>query len=247
MNPMNKDLNQDSKENMNWNDYLPGVSIDCVIFGYHRKELKILILEYKKTGLFALPGGFIKQDENLENAAVRVLKDRTGLSDIYLNQFHTFGSTERGDPGPMRTVLENNNRSIEENRFLLNRFISISYYALVDFKKVHPVADYFSDSCDWYDTADLPNLILDHNLIAETALGHLRRNIDNEAVGLNLLDEKFTMSDLQQLYETILGEKLNRTGFHRKMMLSGKLQRLGKKKTGGAHRAPFLYKFEEDR
>lgn len=241
---MEKSIDHSFHGTINWEDYLPGVSIDCVIFGYHRNELKMLVLEYKKTGLFALPGGFIKKNENLEDAAVRVLKERTGLSDIYLNQFHTFGNTDRDDPEPLRTVLEKNNQPIEQNRFLLNRFISISYYALVDFKRVIPVADHLSDSCDWYDAAGLPDLILDHNVIAETALTHLRRNIDHEAVGLNLLDEQFTMGELQQLYETILDKKLNRTGFHRKMMLSGQLKRLGKKKTGGAHRSPYIYSFQ---
>lgn len=241
---MTKTNQPDSKGILPWDHYLPGVSIDCVIFGYHRGELKILILEYKKTGLFALPGGFVRKNEELEAAAIRVLHERTGLSDIYLNQFHTFGSKERGDPGPMRTVLEKNNLPIEDNRFLLSRFISISYYALVDFKRVNPIADELSDSCNWVNYPELPRLILDHNLIADKALAHLRRNIDNRAVGLNLLNKKFTMAELQQLYETILGEGLNRTGFHRKMMLSGRLKRLGKKKTGGAHRAPYLYSFQ---
>lgn len=235
-----------SKSWNGWEDFIPGVSIDVVIFGYHQKELKILILEYKKTALFALPGGFIKKKESLNEAAHRVLKERTGISDIYLNQFQAFGSLERDDSTPMRMVLEKNDQPIEENHFLLNRFISISYYSLVDFKKVEPVADKLSDSCSWYDVDELPDLMLDHYIIFETALNHLRQQIDHSSVGLNLLDETFTMGELQQLYETILGEKLNRTGFHRKMMRSGRLKRLGKKKTGKAHRAPYLYKFEEN-
>lgn len=228
-----------------WNDYLPGISVDCVIFGYHNRELKILILEYKNSGVFALPGGFIKKDEELKSAANRVLTERTGLTDIYLNQFHTFGSLSRDSSDPMRKVLKENVRDFDEDHFLLQRFISVSYYALVDFRKAEPVADFLSDSCRWYDINDLPELMLDHQHIYETALQHLRINIDNTQVGLNLLDDTFTMAELQNLYETILGEKLNRTGFHRKMMLSGRLKRLGKKKTGKAHRAPYLYKFVE--
>lgn len=242
---MNKEKGQSLKRLENWDEFIPGISIDVVIFGYHKSELKILILEYKKTGLFALPGGFVKKSESLNDAAYRVLEERTGISNIYLNQFQTFGSLDRDDPEPMRTVLEKNNLSVEENQFLLNRFISISYYALVDFKKVEPVADLLSDSCSWCDVDELPELMLDHHKIFETALNRLRQQIDHSAVGLNLLDETFTMGELQQLYETILGEKLNRTGFHRKMMRSGRLKRLGKKKTGKAHRAPYLYKFEE--
>lgn len=235
----------ESRESFDWSLYMPGISIDCVIFGYHNKELKILILEYKNSGVFALPGGFLRRDEDLDSAARRVLNQRTGLSDIYLNQFHTFGSLDRDSPKPMKKVLKENNREFSGDHFLLQRFISVSYYALVDFMKVEPVADFLSDSCEWYDISELPSLMLDHHLIFKTALDHLRHNIDRKVVGFSLLNETFTMRELQNLYETILGEKLNRTSFHRKMMLSGKLKRLGKKKTGSAHRAPYLYRFED--
>tara|TARA_R100001143_G_C3361139_1_gene136008 strand:+ start:4100 stop:4828 length:729 start_codon:yes stop_codon:yes gene_type:complete len=228
-----------------WNQFMPGIAIDCVIFGYHDKELKILILEYKKTGLFALPGGFIKRDEALDDAAKRVLNERTGLTDIYLNQFHTFGNLNRSDPTPMKTVLENNGVSFNKNHFLLQRFISVSYYALVDFKKAEPVADPLSDSCKWIDINELPPLILDHEDIYQKAHEHLKKNINREAVGLNLLSDTFTMAELQGLHESILDRELNRTSFHRKMMLSGHLKRIGKKKTGKAHRSPYLYKFIE--
>lgn len=245
---MEENQNSDSTKNgphFEWDQFIPGISIDCVIFGYHNKELKIMILEYKNSGVFALPGGFVKKNEALNNAAKRVLEERTGLTDIYLNQFHTFGSLNRDDPKPMKKVLKQNNQEVSEDHFLLQRFISISYYALVDFIKVKPVPDFLSDSCKWYDTGNLPKLMLDHHLIFKTALEHLRNNIDRKIVGLSLLNDTFTMKELQNLYETILGKKQNRTSFHRKMMLSGKLKRLGKKKTGSAHRAPFLYRFEE--
>jgi ADP-ribose pyrophosphatase YjhB (NUDIX family) len=232
-------------EEPDWDHFMPGISVDCVIFGYHNEELKILILEYKNSGIFALPGGFIHKDEELEEAASRTLFERTGLSDIYLNQFHTFGSLSRASSGPMKKVLTENKHSFSDNHFLLQRFISVSYYALVDFRKVTPVADMLSDSCRWYDVNELPELMLDHHHIYETALQHLRDHIDKPHVGQNLLDTPFTMGELQSMYETILGKKLKRTGFHRKMMLSGRLKRLGKKKTGRAHRAPFLYTFSE--
>lgn len=232
-------------EEPNWDEFMPGISLDCVIFGYHNKELKILILEYKNSGIFALPGGFIRKDEELADAANRILFERTGLSDIYLNQFHTFGSLSRASSEPMEKVLNENKHSFSNDHFLLQRFISVSYYALVDFRKVEPVADMLSDSCLWYDIQELPGLMLDHHQIYEAALQHLRDNIDKPHVGQNLLNDTFTMGELQNMYETILGEKLKRTGFHRKMMLSGRLKRLGKKKTGKAHRAPYLYTFIE--
>jgi 8-oxo-dGTP diphosphatase len=228
-----------------WDQYLPGISIDCVIFGYRDQTLKILILEYKKTDLHALPGGFIGKTENLDDAAVRVLHERTGLSDIYLNQFQTFGSLRRYDRKPIQTILEKNNMAVEENSFLLSRFVSVCYYALIDTGKAEPVADYLSDSCRWVNVEELPELIQDHREMVDTALKHLQQNIDNQAVGLNLLEDLFTMQELQKLYETILGKELNRTGFHRKMMLSKRLERVGKKITGKAHRSPYLYRFKK--
>lgn len=233
-----------TSKNVDWDNYMAGISIDCVIFGYHEGNLKILALEYKKTGLFALPGGFIKKNQSLNGAAEHVLFKRTGLSNIYLIQFHTFGSLERSDPGPMKELMKNNNLKLPSDHWLFQRFISVGYYSLVDYKKAEPVPDMFSDSCKWYDVHELPELILDHQHIFNKAFEQLRENIDHKAVGLNLLDKTFTMAELKTLYETILDKKLHRTGFHRKMMNSGRLKRLGKKKTGKAHRSPFLYRFK---
>ncbi|MEX0647222.1 MAG: NUDIX domain-containing protein [Balneolaceae bacterium] len=226
-----------------WDHFLNGISIDCVIFGYHQKELKILILEYKQINTYALPGGFIKNDENLNEAAKRVLAERTGLKDIYLNQFHTFGDLSRHDPEPMKNLIKKSGMNFPDDHWLFQRFITVGYYALVDFNKATPVPGPFSDRCEWYDVNDLPELMQDHRLIVEKALGELRDNIDHKAVGLNLLDNVFTMGELKDLYETISGKKLNRTSFHRKMMKSGRLKRLGKKSTGKAHRSPYLYRF----
>lgn len=229
-----------------WDEYIPCLSVDCVIFGYHEHELKILILEYKNTGLFALPGGFVLKDEDLNRAAERVLSDRTGLEDIYLEQFYTFGDTSRHDTGPMKAVLRANGIEPSDDHWLLQRFVSVGYYALVDFSETQPTPDELSDSCKWYDVDDLPALIQDHRHIVEKARQTLQENMDHKVVGFNLLRDTFTMSELQSLYETILGEDLNRTSFHRKMVNSGLLKRLGKKMTGGAHRAPYLYEFVEE-
>ena len=204
-------------DQVNWNKYMAGISIDCVIFGYNKGELKILLLEYKKTGLFALPGGFIKKNESLDSAAKHTLFKRTGLKNIFLNQFHTFGSLERVNPTPMKQLMVNNNTHLPDNHWLYQRFITVGYYALVDYKKAEPVPDMFSDSCRWYDINNLPELILDHNTIVQKAFQQLKDNIDHKAVGLNLLDKTFTMAELKKLYETILEEELHRTGFHRKM------------------------------
>jgi 8-oxo-dGTP diphosphatase len=223
--------------------YLPGLAIDTVIFGFHDEQLKVLLLEYKQTGLFALPGGFILENENLDDAARRVLEARTGLTDIFLKQFHTFGDLSRFDPRPMSAILDATGVVHDAHHWLLQRFISVGYYALVDFTEVTPMPDQVSDSCRWYALDEIPQLMQDHNQIIAKALDTLSTNLDHTLVGFNLLSEEFTLGELQKLYETILGRKLLRPAFQRKMLSLGILERIAKKWTGGAHKAPYLYKF----
>lgn len=132
---------------------------------------------------------------------------------------------------------------MKPNNFLLNRFISIGYYALIDFSKAIPSPDELSDSCDWYDLDKIPTLMFDHNEIFSKALETLRTMLDDKLIGFNLLPETFTMNELQNLYETILGEKLVRSNFQRKMLGLGILERIEKKMTGAANKAPYVYKF----
>jgi len=223
--------------------FLKSIAIDAVIFGFHDNQLKVLLIEYKGTGLFALPGGFIREDEDLNAAALRVASERTGLTDIYLEQFYVFGDYNRFDPKPLKTIMAANGQAAANEHWLLKRFISIGYYALVDFTKVNPTPAAIFDSCDWYDLNDVPQLIQDHNQIIRKALDALRLSLDNKLTGFNLLPRDFTMGELQALYETILGRKLLRPAFQRKMLALGILERVAKKWTGGAHKAPYLYRF----
>ncbi len=225
--------------------YLPGLAIDLVIFGFHRNQLKILLLEYQNTGLFALPAGFIKETENLNDAARRALAERTGLRDIYLEQYYVFGDRSRHDPAPLRAIMQGKGLVPNNDHWLLGRFVSVGFYALVDFTRAVPLPDLLSDRCDWYDLAGLPPLMLDHRVMVSKALETLRANLDHKLIGFNLLPDSFTMGDLQCLYETVLGEKLNRTSFQRKMLALDILERLDKKWTGGAHKAPYLYRFKK--
>jgi 8-oxo-dGTP diphosphatase len=223
--------------------FLPGLAIDAVIFGFHQNQLKILLLEYRNTGLMALPGGFIQKTENLNDAARRILSERTGLGDIYLEQFYVFGDLDRYDPTPMRAIMVAKGLTPVENHWLLGRFVSVGYYALVDSTKAIPIPDSLSDSCGWYDLTNLPPLIQDHQGIVQKALDTLRTDLDRKLIGFNLLSETFTMADLQRVYETILAQKLHRSGFQRKMLGLGILERLDKQYSGGAHKAPYLYRF----
>lgn len=223
--------------------FIHSLAIDAVIFGFHENQLKVLLLEYKSTGLFALPGGFIKDRENLNDAASSVVFRRTGLRNIYLEQFYTFGNYSRYDPAPMKAILKAKKTPAPASHWLLQRFITVGYYALVDFTKAIPTPDAISDSCKWYDLNELPALMQDHNLIIAKALETLRVSLDQKLTGFNLLSAEFTMGELQSVYETILGKKMLRAAFQRKMLSLGILELVAKKMTGKAHKAPYVYRF----
>jgi ADP-ribose pyrophosphatase YjhB (NUDIX family) len=214
--------------------YLPHISVDCVIFGFHENQLKVLLLKWK-SGPWCLPGGFVKHHEALDESAIRVLNERTGLEEIYLHQFHAFG-----DPTRERGKKINPAKS-----WVNKRFITVGYYALVEFSKVDPKPDFLSTECTWWDIQEIPSLIYDHNNIVDKALDTLRIGLSDHPVGINLLPRKFTMPELQRLYETILGKKLDRRNFQKRMLAMGILERLNEQKRGGPHKAPFFYRFDK--
>lgn len=223
--------------------YLPHIAYDSVIFGFSGKKLKILLMEYHNTGWLALPGGFVKRDEDLNEAVKRGLKERTGLENIYLEQFYTFGDVSRHQPEIMKTILEANGLNPEDYSWLLDRFISVAYYALINYENVTLKPDALADSINWYDIDTLPELILSHQAIVNKALDTLRSNLDRKLEGVNLLPARFTMKELQLVYEAILGQKLRRTTFQRKMLSLNILVRHEKRYNGEAHKAPYLYSF----
>jgi 8-oxo-dGTP diphosphatase len=229
---------------MQTDDYLHHIAFDSVIFGFSGEKLKILILEYHNTGLFALPGGFVRKDEDLNEAVRRGLKERTGLDNIYLEQFYTFGDVARYKPEVMEQIINANRLPGADLSWLLERFVSVAYYALINYEEVVPTPDALSDSCTWYEVEKLPPLMLDHGQIVKKALETLRENINRKLVGGNLLPARFTMKELQQVYEAILGEKLHRGTFQRKILSLGVLKRHEKQYSGAANKAPFLYSFE---
>jgi ADP-ribose pyrophosphatase YjhB (NUDIX family) len=226
-------------------EFIPHLAFDSVIFGFNGKQLKILVLEYHNTGVFALPGGFVKREENLDDAVQRSLTERTGLDNMYLEQFHTFGGRTRSNAEVMRRILVENDFEVPDSYWLLDRFISVAYYALINYDEVAPRADALSDSINWYSIDALPTLMMDHNEMVKMALETLKRNIDEKLIGMNLLPPKFTMKQLKEVYEAILGEKLRRTTFQRKMLSKDILERHEKLFQGTAHKAPYLYSFKK--
>jgi 8-oxo-dGTP diphosphatase len=222
--------------------YLQNISIDCIIFGFHENELKVLLLQSKYTNEWALPGGFILKKEHLDDSAKRILQERTGLVDIFLKQFYTFSEPNRCD-GNYHKIFAKKSGLVASNSWIYERFISVGYSALVDFTMAKPVPDIFSTTCEWKNVNEIPALILDHHFILQKALNYLREKLNYQPIGYNLLPKKFTMPQLQALYETILNKKLDRRNFQRKIIGTGILKKLNETKKGLAHKAPFVYQF----
>lgn len=225
------------------NDFLDHISLDCVVFGFNNNELKVLLLKLSPTKEFCLPGGFLNKEETLESAASRVLQERTGLNDIFLRQFKVFSDPKRSKTNKaMEDLIAQAGE--ECITFFRNRFITIGFYALVDFTQVNPMPDFFSDSCEWKNINEEIPYLLDHKIIINEALEELRHQLNNQPIGFNLLPQKFTMPELQKLYETILGRDLDRRNFQRKVLSYKILNKLEERKTGGAYKSPYLYEFD---
>ena len=219
--------------------YVPHISVDTVIFGFNGDQLKVLLLKMKFNHQYFLPGGYMKKDENLESAAIRILRERTQLDKIFLQEFAVFSELNRSEEAF---------KDFPDDLWHKKRFISVGYYALVNHKDVSPIGDELSESCDWIilDELENYNITMDHKKIIEKALNTLREQISYKPIGLNLLPEKFTLSELQKLYEAILGRTLNRGNFYRKIKNIGILKKLDEKRKGGAHKAPDLYTFDQE-
>ncbi len=228
--------------------YLPGFSVDCVIFGFHQNELKVLLLKFKHIEKYMLPGGFVEKEEDVDQAATHILWERTGLQDIFLTQFHLFGDHDRISDDHAAELVRYGVIDSSLFEWLSQRFVSVGYYALVEYSKVaRPQPDFISDSCEWHSFKALPELIIDHRQILMKAYETLKIHLNYQPIGLNLLPRRFTMPELQALYETVLDKKLDRRNFQRKMLAYDILIRTEEVRTGGAHKAPYLYEFDEEK
>ncbi|QCR24946.1 NUDIX hydrolase [Pontibacter sp. SGAir0037] len=229
---------------VNKENYLAHISLDCVLFGFHENQLKVLLLKMKHNQQWALAGGFVKQQEPIEEAASRILKERTGINNIFLQQFYVFSNPDRSELHLNTDQLTSISDSNFAEDWFRQRFISIGFYALVEFSQVTPTPDPLSEACTWWDLEEIGSLMMDHNQILLKALETLRMQLNHQPIGYNLLPDKFTIPELQRLYEAILGKKLDRRNFQRKIMAYNILRKLDERRSGVAHKAPDLYSFD---
>ena len=233
-------------------NFIQQVSIDCVVFGYEKTDLKVLIGKLDFEGEFyALPGGFIQQQEGVDDAAMRILEKRTSIREIYLEQFKVFGEATRDNHSFYERLISLNKEKLVQEGFeeafldwCQQRFLSIGYYALVDIEKVKPQKTMMTESFDWHSIKDLPELIMDHGQMVQEALETLRLHLDRKLIAFNLLPETFTMRQLRELYEAVYDRPFPNNNFQKKMLGLDILERLGKVYTGAKNKAPYLYRFK---
>ncbi len=202
------------------------LTVDCVVFGYHDGQLKILLIKRGVApfkGHWALPGGFVRMTETLDEAALRELEEEAGLSQVYLEQLYTFGSVKR-DPR--------------------ERVVSVAYYALV--RLIDHQTRAATDAADarWFPLDAIPDLAFDHAEILAMASERLRSKLTYQPIGFELLPEKFTLSQLQRLYEAVLGTALDKRNFRKKVLSYSLLVPLDEQQRDGAHRPAQLFRFD---
>lgn len=205
----------------------PSVTTDCVIFGFDGKDLNILLVERGLEpfkGSWALPGGFLKMDETVEECAKRELMEETNVSNVFLEQFHTFSAVDR-DPR--------------------ERVITVAFYALVKPSDYEVIGGDDAAQAEWFNQNELPPLAFDHEDVINMAKDCLKEKLRTKPIAFKLLNDKFSMTELQTLYEVILHTKYDRRNFYRKALSSGFLSEEGVSEKVQASRRPNLYSFDE--
>lgn len=206
----------------------PSVTVDVVIFSLVDEDLRVLLVKRKHApfaDMWALPGSFIRIEESLEEAAVRALADKTGVTDVYTEQLFTFGEPDR-DP---RT-----------------RVITVAYFALVPHDAIQHRPGRDTTDTAWFSVFEPPRLAFDHAEILDYALTRLRYKLEYTSVGFQLLPDIFTLTELQRAYETILDEQLDKRNFRRKILSADILEETGEKQKEGEGRPAMLYRYRED-
>ncbi len=208
----------------------PSLTVDCVVFGYDLKALKVLLVNRKEAPFknhWALPGGFLKtKTETFEDTATRVLATKTGLTNLYMEQLYTFGAVERDERG---------------------RVVSVVYFALVNPHNYQITNGLMNNETQWFAFDELPNLAFDHSKIVAMAQKRLQNKVRYQPIGFDLLDKEFTISELQRLYETIVGFAIDRRNFRKKMLALEIIQATGEKRAIGGHRSPDVYVFNKEK
>jgi 8-oxo-dGTP diphosphatase len=210
---------------MEYNIPKPYVATDIIIFTIKDRDLKVLLIKRKSDPFknqWAIPGGFVKLDESLEDAAKRELEEETGVKEVYLEQLYTFGDPKRDPRG---------------------RVISVAYYALMNSKNIKLQASADASDAQWFSVKDLPKLAFDHSMILDYALQRLKWKFEYTTVAFSLLPKKFSLTQLQKLYEIVFNREFDKRNFRKKVLSLDILKETDEVKQGVSYRPPKLYTF----
>lgn len=235
--------------NKGYLEHRPNLTVDCAIFGYHDGELQLLLVKNKIVTKWCLPGGYVRIDESLDQAATRITAERTGIDNLFLKQFKTFGDPGRNNPrGAVDTskLFEITGVNVNEPAWFNGDTASVGYYAITDIVNARPKADFLSSECRWCAINELPALGFDHDEMVREALLTMRVHLYHFPIGKNFLQQKFTLKEIKHFYEVMSGKQLNASNFPNKLISLGLIIKLDEKRKIGAHRSPAYYKFDEE-
>jgi 8-oxo-dGTP diphosphatase len=225
---------------------IPQLSVNCVIFGFHEKKLKVIInkISLGHAPMIVLPGGYVGQTEDLMDAVTRIVKESTGLGKILFKQFAVFGDANRTfkkEFASLTKLMKSSERN--EWEWLSKRFVSICYLALVDFDKIELKPTQFLEAAEWLPVEKAKQLSLDHADIVKSARETLLKELPHSPIASHLLPSKFTLPELQALAEAILGRTIDRPNFRRKILGADLIVKVGQD-SSGKRRPADLYKFK---
>lgn len=227
-------------------DFIPQFSVECVILGFERDCLKVLLWRMEGSCSWMLPWGLVHKDEDVDDAASNVLETRTSLKNIYLQQFYLFGKKNRRDERISDKIIALIKPEDAENHWFTKRFVSIGYYALVQHERVQ-IMEEEGEELAWFEVENLPDMYVNHDEVIQIAMRSIRNDIGYVPIGYEMLPKKFTMPELRAIYERILGKELDRRNFQRKMLSSGLIIPLNETRRAGAHKSPHLYSFHKEK
>ncbi len=222
--------------------YLPHLSVNAVVLGALEGVLRVLLLRLAGTDVWALPAGYVRRDEGVDEAAARMVHEQVGLRGAALRQFHAFGAPDRVGAA-LADALRALGADPPPGHWALGRVVSVGYVVLVDAARTEVAPGPLMAEHRWCEVTDRPPLLLDHDAMVSSALASVRAGLDGLPLGETLLAGPFTMSELQRLYETVLGRPLDRRNFQKRMLDLGLVERLPDLRTGGRHRPPHLYRW----
>lgn len=225
---------------------MPNITVDCVILSFHDKNMKVLLHRETEANKWMLPWSFVQNNEAVGQAALKTLKEKTGLHDAYAKQYHLFGENKEDLSEESPAMVKINSKESRDKGWIHQRCLSLAYYILVKYDEV-VIPDDKAENTAWFAIQKLPAVYDEHKKQINAAVNIIKQQLGFIPIGFELLPRKFTMPELRTIYETILDKKLDRRNFQRKMLLAGIIIPLNETRKSGPHKSPNLYTFDHEK